>query len=106
MYWPTSTARIIKIPNELKQEDIIKVVPSRKGNFFLTLTPDGLGIWDVRVSLSIGGDEDASDQLIAHSLTDVATSLGGKCGEMGPKYRCVLGDRWARLDNPGASKRW
>lgn len=50
MYWPTSAARVLGIPLPLNNSPIVKVRPSRKGNFFAILTEDGLGIWDVRVS--------------------------------------------------------
>ncbi|ORX38232.1 RIC1-domain-containing protein [Kockovaella imperatae] len=48
MYWPTLATRALETPSTLNNEDILRIVPSRKGNFFATLTWNGLGIWDVR----------------------------------------------------------
>ena len=49
MYWPTSAARVLDIPSPFNRDPLIRVRPSRKGNFFAVLTKDGLGVWDVRV---------------------------------------------------------
>lgn len=50
MYWPTSVVRSLALPAPLDHEPIIKLRQNRRGNFFITLTKSGLGVWDVRVS--------------------------------------------------------
>ncbi|WRT68724.1 uncharacterized protein IL334_005704 [Kwoniella shivajii] len=48
MYWPTATTRLVDTPSPLDSKPIKRVKSSRKGNFFASLTEDGLGVWDVR----------------------------------------------------------
>lgn len=54
MYWPIATTRLVGTPYPLDKEPITHARSSRKGNFFAIVTRDGLGVWDVRVSLRIG----------------------------------------------------
>ncbi|WWC90379.1 uncharacterized protein L201_005312 [Kwoniella dendrophila CBS 6074] len=48
MYWPTATTRLVNTPSPLDDKPILRVKSSRKGNFFVSLTENGLGVWDVR----------------------------------------------------------
>nr|XP_019045052.1 hypothetical protein I302_06968 [Kwoniella bestiolae CBS 10118]OCF23982.1 hypothetical protein I302_06968 [Kwoniella bestiolae CBS 10118] len=48
MYWPTATTRLVNTPSPLDGKPILRVKSSRKGNFFASLTENGLGVWDVR----------------------------------------------------------
>jgi hypothetical protein len=49
MYWPTSAARILAVPQPLGQDDLITLKQSRRGNYFASLSATTIGIWDVRV---------------------------------------------------------
>jgi hypothetical protein len=52
MYWPTAAARII-IPESSDNVSEIKVIrPSKRANFFASITRDTLAVWDVRVGPS------------------------------------------------------
>ncbi|WWC93237.1 hypothetical protein V866_000070 [Kwoniella sp. B9012] len=48
MYWPTATTRLVNTPSPLDDKPIFRVKSSRKGNFFASITENGLGVWDVR----------------------------------------------------------
>ncbi|KAL1407763.1 WD40 repeat protein [Vanrija albida] len=48
MYWPTSAARILAVPQPLGQDELITVKQSRRGNYFASLSETTIGIWDVR----------------------------------------------------------
>ncbi|OCF75666.1 hypothetical protein I204_02958 [Kwoniella mangroviensis CBS 8886] len=48
MYWPTATTRLVNAPSPLDDKPILRVKSSRKGNFFASITENGLGVWDVR----------------------------------------------------------
>ncbi|WWC63641.1 uncharacterized protein I303_106246 [Kwoniella dejecticola CBS 10117] len=48
MYWPTATTRLVNTPAPLQDAPIRRLKSSRKGNFFVSLTENGLGVWDVR----------------------------------------------------------
>ncbi|WVR09306.1 hypothetical protein IAU60_006371 [Kwoniella sp. DSM 27419] len=48
MYWPTGTTRLVDASVPGGDGPIIRLKPSRRGNFFVTLTKDGLDVWDVR----------------------------------------------------------
>ena len=50
MYWPINAANILSPPYPLAGETITAMRPNRRGNMFVTLTKNGLGVWDVRVS--------------------------------------------------------
>ncbi|KAK8854501.1 hypothetical protein IAR55_003240 [Kwoniella newhampshirensis] len=42
MYWPTATTRLVNTPSPLEGRPALRIRASRKGNFFATLTKDGL----------------------------------------------------------------
>nr|XP_019011783.1 uncharacterized protein I206_03889 [Kwoniella pini CBS 10737]OCF50564.1 hypothetical protein I206_03889 [Kwoniella pini CBS 10737] len=48
MYWPTATSRLVNTPSPLNSQPVRRLKSSRKGNFFVSLTENGLGVWDVR----------------------------------------------------------
>ncbi|KAK1921027.1 RIC1-domain-containing protein [Papiliotrema laurentii] len=48
MYWPINAANILSPPYPLAGETITAMRPNRRGNMFVTLTKNGLGVWDVR----------------------------------------------------------
>jgi len=56
MYWPTAAARII-IPDSSDNVSEIKVIrPSKRANFFASITRDTLAVWEVRVGPSLYQD--------------------------------------------------
>jgi hypothetical protein len=69
MYWPTSAARVLAVPQPLGRDPVLKIATSRRGNLFATLTSTCVGVWDVRVS----------SQCSARVLTRIADSTSGSC---------------------------
>lgn len=57
MYWLTAAARVICSTSPVDVGAIKTVRPSRRGNFFASITRDTLAVWDVRVSF----DRDEAD---------------------------------------------
>lgn len=50
MYWPTAAAKVIVSEPIGTQGEIQAIRPSKRANFFASLTRDTLVVWDVRVS--------------------------------------------------------
>lgn len=51
MYWPTSAARILDTPAPLGRDPTTHIVPNKRGNLFVALSPAAIGVWNVRVRL-------------------------------------------------------
>lgn len=51
MYWPTAASRVVSATDPVNLTVVKTVRPSRRGNFFASITNDTLAVWDVRVRI-------------------------------------------------------
>lgn len=54
MYWPTAAPKVISATDPVDTKVVKTVRPSRRGNFFASITNDTLAVWDVRVRHTLG----------------------------------------------------